>query len=125
MRWISAAVVGGGFGMDEEPAYFGGVQFEGAFEGGDDGVDLRHGKVVGERAVAVDLDAVANTSDEDLVDVENLREGGGGTAEAELKLAIAFEGYRSLDGGGFALDMGEDGGDLGNLATHLGLELSD
>ena len=32
---------------------------------------------------------------------------------------------RALDGGRFAFDVGEDGGDLGDLAPHLGLELGD
>ncbi len=50
-----AAVVGGGFGMDEEAADLGGLEFKSAFEGGDDLVDLGHGEVVGEGAVAVDL----------------------------------------------------------------------
>ena len=42
-----AAVVGGGFGVDEEAAYFGVFEFEGAFEGGDDVVDFGHGEIVG------------------------------------------------------------------------------
>jgi len=50
-----AAVVGGGFGVDEEAVDLGGVEFEGAFEGGDDGVDAGHGEVVGEGAVTGDL----------------------------------------------------------------------
>jgi hypothetical protein len=43
----SAAVVGGGFGVDEEAADLGGVEFEGAFEGGDDLVDAGHGRSSG------------------------------------------------------------------------------
>ncbi len=54
----SAAVVGGGFGVDEEADDFGGVGFEGGFEGGDGGVDVGHGEVVGQGAVAGDLDAL-------------------------------------------------------------------
>ena len=81
--------------MDEEAADLGGVEFEGAFEGGDDLVDAGHGEVVGQGAVAVDLDAVGavgvDAGDEDLVDVEDLGEGGGGAAEADFELAVAFE----------------------------------
>ena len=47
-----AAVVGSGFGVDEEAADFGAFGFEGVFELGDDGVDLGHGEVVGQGAVA-------------------------------------------------------------------------
>jgi hypothetical protein len=75
-----AAVVGGGFGVDEETADFGAVEFEGAFEGGDDVVNLGHGEVVGEGAVAVDLDAVVDAGDEDVVDVEDLGKGLGSAA---------------------------------------------
>ena len=39
-RIESAAVVGGGLGVDEEAGDFGAVDFEGVFEGGDDLVDL-------------------------------------------------------------------------------------
>ena len=84
---ILSPVVGGGFGVDEEARDLGGVEFEGALERGDDGVDARHGQIVGQGAVAADLDAVARVvadvvargragaGDEDLVNVENLGEG--------------------------------------------------
>ncbi len=115
--------------MDEEAADFGVVELEGVFESGDDLVDLGHGEVVGQGAVAVDLDAVGSivvgAGDEDLVDVENLGEGLGGAAETDFELAVAFERGGTLDGGGLAFDVGEDGGDLGDFAAHLGLELGD
>jgi len=115
--------------VDEEAADLGVVEFEGVFEFGDDLVDAGHGEIVGEGAVATDLDAIGSivvgASDEDLVDVEDLGEGLGGSAEADFELAVAFEGLRTFDGGGFAFDVGEDGGDLGNLAAHLRFELSD
>jgi hypothetical protein len=124
-----AAIVGGGFGVDQEAADLGGVEFEGAFEGGDDLVDLGHGEVVGQGAVTVDLDAVGSivvgAGDEDLVDVEDFAEGRGGAAEADFELTVAFEGLGALDGGGLALNVSEDGGNLGDLAAHLGLELGD
>jgi len=101
MRWRSqlAAVVGGGFGVDEEAADFGAVELEGVFEFGDDLVYAGHGEVVGEGAVAVDLDAidaaigsvVVGASDKDFVDVEDFGEGLGGAAEADFELAVAFE----------------------------------
>ena len=87
----SAAVVGGGFGVDEETADLGVVKFEGALEGGDDLVHLGHGEIVGQGAVAIDLDAVVDAGNEDLVDVEDLREGLRGSAKADLDLAVALE----------------------------------
>ncbi len=53
-----AAVVGGGFGVDEKAVDLGGVELERAFERGDDGVDAGHGEIVGQGAVAGDLDVV-------------------------------------------------------------------
>jgi hypothetical protein len=142
-----AAIVGGGFGMDEEAGDFGGVYFERALQGRDDGMDLGHGEVVGEGAVAVDLDAVgliafrgvaaglvaaglvvgggSRAGDEDFMDVEDFGEGLGYAAEAEFELAVGFQGGGALDGGGFGFDMGEDGGNLGDLAAHFGFELGD
>ena len=115
--------------MNEEAADLGGVEFEGVFERGDDLVDPGHGEVVGQGAVAVDLDAVGaivvGASDEDLVDVEDLGEGLGGTAEANFELAVAFERDGTLDGGGFALDVSEDGCDFGDVAADIGLKPGD
>jgi len=79
--------------------------------------------------VAVDLDAVGSvvvsTGDEDFVNVENLGKGLGAAAEADFKLAVAFERCGPLDGGGLAFDVGEDGGDFGNFAADVRLELRD
>ena len=105
--------------MDEKTADFGGVELEGVFEGGDDLVDAGHGEIVGESAVAVDLDAVVYASDEDFVDVEDLGEGLSGATETDFELAVAFEGDGTLDGGGFAFDVSEDGGDLGDVAADV------
>ena len=79
--------------MDEEAGDFGGLQFEGVFEGGDYGVDPGHGEVVGQGAVAVDLDAVVDVGagDEDVVDVEDLGEGVGDAAQTELEVTVVFE----------------------------------
>ena len=81
--------------MDEEAAYFGGVEFEGVFQGGDDLVDTGHREVVREGAVAVDLNAIGSSvvgaGDEELVDVEDLWEGGGDAAETDFELTVAFE----------------------------------
>ena len=90
----SAAVVGGGLGVDEEAGDFGAVDFEGVFEGGDGLVDTRHGEIVGESAVTVDLDAVGavvvGAGYEDFVNVEDLGEGLGAAPETDFELAIAF-----------------------------------
>jgi hypothetical protein len=92
--WL-AAVVGGGFGVDEKAADFGAIEFEGVFELGNDLVDAGHGEIVGKGAVTIDLDAVGSivvgAGDEDFVDVEDLGEGPGSAAEADLELAVAFE----------------------------------
>lgn len=71
--------------MNEEASDLGGVEFEGALEGGDGGVDVGHGEIVGEGGVAGDLDAVgdvfgigaAEAGDEDVVDIEDVGELGG------------------------------------------------
>ena len=77
--------------MDEEAGDFWRVELEGVFEGGDDLVNAGHGEVVGESAVAVDLNAVMDAGDDDFVDVEDLGEGLRYAAEADFDLAVAFE----------------------------------
>ena len=111
--------------MDEETADFGGVKLEGVFEGGDDLVNAGHGKIVGESAVTVDLDAVVHASDEDFVDVEDLGEGLSSATETDFELAVAFEGDGTLDGSGLAFDVCEDGRDLGDVAADIGFKLGD
>ena len=46
-------------------------------------------------------------------------------AKSELEGAVAIEGGRPLDGGGLALNMGEDGADFGNIAADVRLKLGD
>ena len=84
-----AAVVGGGFGVDQETADLRGFKLEGVLKGGDDLVDVAHGKFVGQGAVAGDLEAIVVAGDRDVVDVEQLREVAGGVAEG------VFYGWRS------------------------------
>ena len=122
---VSAAVVGGGFGVDEEAADFRDFELEGVFEGGNDLVDAAHGELVRHGAVAGDLEAVVMARDGDVVDVQDLGEGECGVAEGGFEVAIAIEGGGALDGGGFGFDVGEDGGDGGNFAAHLGFQAGD
>ena len=118
-----AAVVGGGFGVDEDAGYLGVVEAEFAFEVGDDFVHAGHRELVGEGAVAVDLDAgggAAVTADyADLVDVDDLGEFGGGFAELAGEVLGGFVLGGVRDGGGLAFDVSEHGGDLGDLVAHL------
>jgi hypothetical protein len=124
-----AAVVRGGFGVNEEAVDLGAVKFEGIFELGDDLVDAGHGEIVRQSAMAVDLDTVGavvvGAGDEDLVNVEDLGEGGGDAAEADFELAVAVVRGGPLDGGRFAFDVGEDGGDLGDVAADVRFKLRD
>ena len=94
-RWmVSAAIVCGWLGVDKEAGDFGAVDFEGVFEGGDDLVDARHGEIVGQGAVTVDLDAVGSVivgaGYEDFVNVEDFGEGLGAAPETDFELAVAF-----------------------------------
>ena len=119
--------------MDEQAIDLGSVEFERPFQRSDHGVDAFHGQIVGQRAVAADLDVVAGVtggadaaaSDKDLVDIEDLRKLGGDVAEADFEFAIAFQRSGGLDGRGLAFDVGENGDDGGDLAAHLGLQVGD
>jgi hypothetical protein len=82
--------------VDEQAIDLGRFQFEGSFERRDDGVDARHRQIVGQRAVAGDLDVIlariggacGSAGDEDFVDIENLREAGGDAAQAQFEVAV-------------------------------------
>jgi hypothetical protein len=55
--------------VDEQAVDLGGVEFEGAFQRGDDGVDADHGEVVGQSAVAGDLGVLGVMVEDDGVRV--------------------------------------------------------
>ena len=84
-----------GSGWIQDAVDFGGFEFELVFEAGDDVVDVLHLESVGEGAVAGDVEAVADASDDDVVDVEDLGEAFGRVAEVGLDLAIAFDADRN------------------------------
>ena len=123
----SAAVVGGGFRVDEEAADFRGCELIGVFEGGDDLVDAGHGELVRQGAVTVHLDAVVVAGDVNVMDVEDFGEGGGYATECGFELVgvgfVLFEWL--LDGGGFGFDVGEDGGDVGDFSLDGGFQMID
>jgi hypothetical protein len=119
-----ATVVGGGFGVDEDAGYLGVVEAEFAFEVGDDGVNGLHGHVVGEGDVAVDLDGVGGAAvaagEGDFVDVEDVGEVAGGGAELAFQILAGVYLGGDGDGGGFAFNVGEECGDAGDFAAHVG-----
>lgn len=91
-------------------------------------MDAGHGQFVGQGAVAVNLDAVVVTGDLDVVDVRDFRKGGGDLAESGAQsdgLPVLLEGGRTFYGGGLGFDVGEDRGDVRDLAADLGFEARD
>ena len=95
---LVVVVVANGFGVDEDAVDVGGFEFELVFEAGDDVVDVLHLEGVREGAVAGDVEAVADASDDDVVDVEDLWEAPGGVAQMRLDLAVALYADGRLDG---------------------------
>jgi len=121
-------VVGLWFGVDQDFVDFRALEFEAVFEGSDDFVDALHGELVGQGAVAGELDVFAAATYENLVDVEDFGEFVSGAQELPLDaMGFAFattgfsagEGALALDRGGLALDVGEDGPEFGNFAEEL------
>ena len=114
--------------MDQEAGDGGRGELIGVFERGNDLVDTPHGKLVRQGAVAVDLDTVVMAGHPDVVDVQDLRKLCRYLAqrmdeEARL-LAVTRQGFGLLDGGGFRLDVGEDGGDRWDFVADIGFEVS-
>ncbi len=112
--------------MNRHPVDFGALQLEAVFERRDDFVDALHGQLVGQGAVAGDEDVVAGAADGDLMHIHNL-----GEERAALRSACSILRSSStsllglLDGGRFALDMGQDRIDLRRLAQDLRLHGGD
>ncbi len=123
-----AAVVGSGFGVDEDAGDLGVIEAEFTFEVGDDVVNGGHGEIVGEGDVAVDLDGVGGAAvaagEGDLVYVDDFREVERGGAELVFEVLAGGEGSGVGDRGWFGFDVGEQGEDGGDFAAHLGFKLS-
>ena len=106
--------------------YFGVFEFKPVFERCDDFVDAMHREVVVKCAMAGKRDVIPCATDLDLVDIDDLVVDGGGGAERFFDTAIGLDDFLGLlDGGGFALDVSEDGIDFRSLAYDLGLESAD
>lgn len=65
-------IVGGGLGVNQHAIHFRTFYLQTVFERGDDVVDLAHLHAIGQCAVAGDLKLVAQASDSDFVDVDDL-----------------------------------------------------
>lgn len=121
----SAAVVGCGFGVDEQARDVRGGELVGVFQGRDDLVNSTHGEAVGERTVAVDLDAVVVGGHFDIVDVEDLGELAGGGAQLLFQKTSMFAGFLErggLNGSRLGLDVGENRIDGGDFAAYVGFK---
>ena len=94
-------------------------------------MDARHGQVVGQGAVAVDLDAVVVRRRGARVMVMSWMSRISGKLRATSRswlraLWLSRSSCGGLDdGGGLGFDVGEDGGDLGDFAAHVGFERGD
>src|SRR5258708_33151018 len=82
-------------------------------------------EVVGERAVAGDVEASANFLDLDVVHVDDFRKVLGNRLKFALQTSIADQLVSGFDRSGLALDVGEDVVDLGYVAAHVGFEFGD
>jgi len=101
-------------------------QLDGGFKCRHDVVDLVHAEVVWQGAVAGDLDMIADARDGYVVNIVNRGEALADLAEAGFEGAVvAVWVGRVGDLSGFALDVGEDGGNFGDLLEHLVLERGD
>src|SRR5271170_4086350 len=115
-------VVASRFRVDEDAMYLGRFELELVFETSNDLVHVLHFERVGQGAVAGDVDAITDTSDADVMDVEDLWEPAGRMAQVRFDLTIALDAYRQFDGRWLTLDMGKHGSDLRHLALDLVLD---
>ena len=110
--------------MNKQTADLRSIELKSTFKRSDDCMDLRHGKIIGQRTVAAHLNTLVHSGDQHFMDIENLGKGAGGTAQTNLQLAIAFKRGRTFDRRRLTLNMRQHGGDSRNLAAHLRLQLS-
>ena len=98
---------------------------EAVFEERDDLVHALHWQLVGEGAVAGERNFLTDAADVDFMDVDDFGQGAGGGAKQILHVAIVGDSGGVLDSGGFILDMGEDGTNLGEFAADLVFNAAD
>lgn len=110
----SASVICHGFRVNCDTVHFGTVELESILEGRDQFMYPIHGQIVGKRAMAGQRDVFAHTPDHDLVHIDNLRIMARGIPKRFFDPAVLFDQLlRLFDGGRLALNVREDGINLG------------
>ena len=128
-KQLLTAVIWRRLGVEEDAGDLRMLQSERAFEICDDLVNAGHGKVVWQCAVAVHLNGEAGAGvaarEGNLVDIENFGKGTSSVAELCFKVGRRAELGVGGDGFRFAFDVGEQGGDAGDLAADGAFQLRD
>ena len=99
--------------------------FETDFEFGLDVVHAGEREILGQSAVAGDVEPSADALDDEVVHVEDFGKLRGHHFQLMLEFGVADYFFGLFDGRGFAFDVSENVGDFRDVAAHVGFELGD
>ena len=111
--------------MDQDAEEFRGDLFEADFEFGLDVVDAGQREIIGQGAMAGDVEAAANFFYLDVVHVDDFWELVDQNFKLALEAGVADQFITGFDGGRLAFDVSEDVVDLGDVVAHIGFEIGD
>src|SRR5271157_6587028 len=111
--------------MDQHAEQLRRILFEADFQLGLNVVNASQRKIIGERAVAGNIQASADPLDHKLVNVKDLGKVRGCSLQALYECGIADQFFRPLDRSRLALDVGEDARNLRDIAAQVGFEFGD
>ena len=111
--------------MNQNPEKLRRILLKVDLEFGLDVVNAGEREIIGECAVARNVQAAAHLLDLDVVHVDNFRKLAGGRLQSTFEVRIANQLVAGFDGRGFAFDMSKDVGDLRHIVAHVGFEFGD
>src|ERR1700733_14366418 len=111
--------------MNQHAEQLGSGLLEVDFEFGLDLVDAHQREMISDGAMARNVEAPAHARDYEFVNVQDVGGFRGNNLQPTLQFRVVHLFFRFLDGGGLALDVGEDGCDFGHVVANVGLEFSD
>src|SRR6185437_658257 len=107
-------------GVDGDALHLGTGDLEAVFQRRYGSMNALHGEIVGQSAVAGEVDVIARAGDLDFVHIGYFRELPGGVAKAPLDPPIVLgDFFGQFDGGRLAFDVGEYGVDFRYFAENL------
>jgi hypothetical protein len=111
--------------MNQDAEQFRGILLEADFQVGLDVVHAGQAQGVRQGAVAGKIEAAVDALEGEIMDIQDLWKLRRNHSQAMFKFSVGDDLFGHFNGGGLALNVSQDIGDLGDLVTDAGFQLRD